>query len=456
MIIINEFRSQSLSSAKEHRMQTFIIIWFGQFISRVGTALTRFALLIWAYQQTESALAVALLGFFSFLPVILVSPFAGVWVDRLERRTVMILADSAAGLATAALLLLHVGGGLQVWHLYALVFLAGTFEAFQSPAYLAATTLLLPKEEYARASGLRSLAENGAMMLSPVLAGLLLLWLGITDVMLIDLATFLFALGTLLIVRIPPLKQRTESRFWQEMRVGFRYIWDRPGLAGLTFAFTGMNFFAALTYFSTLPAMILARSGNSELALAWVQAALGSAGVVGAVGVSIWGGPRHKIHGVLLAAALSFLLGDMVLAVGRTLPIWVIGGLIGAIFIPVIGSSNDAIWQAKVDPALQGRVFAAKAMGGQLLAPVGYLLGGLLADRWFEPAMMAGGALAGSFGWLVGSGPGAGIALMFVLTSLLGGLMCLAAYLFPAVRNVEDDLPDHEYRQEPAEVMSYG
>lgn len=430
-------------------MKTFMTIWFGQFVSRIGTALTRFALLIWAYQQTDSALAVALLGFFSFLPAILISPMAGVWVDRLDRRRVMILADCAAGLTTLALLLLHMGGALQVWHLYAVVFLAGTFEAFQSPAYMAATTLLLPKHEYARASGLRSLAENGAMMLSPVLAGLLLLWLGIAGVMLVDLITFLIALGTLLIVRIPPLVETTQSNFWQEMRVGFRYIWDRPGLAGLTFAFTGMNFFAAITYFSTLPAMILARSGNDELALAWVQSALGSAGVAGAIVVSIWGGPKRKIHGVLMAAGLSFLLGDMIMAVGRTIPVWVIGGLISAIFIPCIGSSNDAIWQAKVDPALQGRVFAAKAMWGQLLAPVGYLLGGVLADRWFEPAMLPGGALADAFGWLVGTGPGAGIALMFAGTSLLGGLLCFGFYLSPAVRHVEDDLPDHRYNRQP-------
>jgi len=111
---------------------------------------------------------------------------------------------------------------------------------------------------------------------------------------------------------------------------------------------------------------------------------------------------------------------------------------------PFIGSSNDAIWQAKVDPRLQGRVFAAKAMWGQLLAPAGYLLGGLLADRWFEPAMLPGGMLADSLGWLVGTGPGAGIALMFLGTSILGGVMCFACYLFPAVRNVEDELPDHE------------
>jgi hypothetical protein len=161
--------------------------------------------------------------------------------------------------------------------------------------------------------------------------------------------------------------------------------------------------------------------------------------------VSLWGGPQRKIHGVLIAAGLSFLLGDITLAIGRSVPVWVIGALISAVFIPCIGSSNDAIWQAKVAPALQGRVFAAKAMWGQLLAPMGYLLGGVLAERYFEPGMMSGGILVDSFGWLVGVGPGAGIALLFVGTSLLGGLTCFACYLFPAVRTVEDDLPDHEY-----------
>lgn len=431
-------------------MKTFLIIWLGQFVSRIGTALTRFALLIWLYQQTQSALSVALLGFFAFLPAILVSPFAGVWVDRLDRRKVLILADTAAGLTTLGLLILHSTGSLAVWHLYVLALLTGSFEAFQSPAYMAAVTVLVPKDQYGRAGGLRSLAEHGAQVLSPVLAGLLLLWLGIGGIMIIDLVTFAVALGTLLLVRIPmPAKDGAPSYFWDELRVGFHYIWDRPGLRGLTLFFTAANFFAALTYFSTLPAMILARSGNDELALAWVQAALGTAGVAGAILMSVWGGPRRRIHGVLLAAALSFLFGDMTLALGQSVPVWIVGALISAVFLPIIGSSNDAIWQAKVAPALQGRVFAAKAMGGQLLAPLGYLIGGVLADRYFEPAMMPGGVLVDSFGWLFGSGPGAGIALMFSIVSLLGGLMSLSCYFSPSVRHLEDDLPDHDLVQHP-------
>jgi len=431
-------------------MKTFLIIWVGQFVSQIGTALTRFALLIWLYQQTGSAMDVALLGFFSFLPAFLISPFAGVWVDRLDRRKVMLLADSGAGLTTAALLGLYVTGGLQIWHLYAVQVLAGVFESFQSPAYAATTTLLVNKEHYARINGLRSLAQYGALVIAPFLAGLLLIWVGVGGVMIVDLSTFAVALVTLLLVRVPlPQQEETtvpgDNRFWADLRAGFRYTWARPGLVGLMLVYTGMNFAAALTYFSTLPAMILARSGGDQFALAMVQGSMGGAAVVGALLVSLWGGPRRKIHGVLSGAGLSFLLGDLLLALGRDLSGWVTGAAISAIFIPVLDSSNMAILQAKVAPAMQGRFFALFHMARQSLIPVGYLLGGLLAERWLEPGMMPGGDLAATFGWLVGTGPGTGIALMFVVTSLLGAGLCFAGYLFPAVRNIEEDLADHTY-----------
>jgi len=431
-------------------MKTFLIIWVGQFVSQIGTALTRFALLVWLYQQTGSAMDVALLGFFSFLPAFLISPFAGVWVDRLDRRKVMLLADSGAGLTTAALLGLYVTGGLQIWHLYAVQVLAGVFESFQSPAYAATTTLLVNKEHYARINGLRSLAQYGALVIAPFLAGLLLIWVGVGGVMIVDLSTFAVALVTLLLVRVPlPQQEETtvpgDNRFWADLRAGFRYTWARPGLVGLMLVYTGMNFAAALTYFSTLPAMILARSGGDQFALAMVQGSMGGAAVVGALLVSLWGGPRRKIHGVLSGAGLSFLLGDLLLALGRDLSGWVTGAAISAIFIPVLDSSNMAILQAKVAPAMQGRFFALFHMARQSLIPVGYLLGGLLAERWLEPGMMPGGDLAATFGWLVGTGPGTGIALMFVVTSLLGAGLCFAGYLFPAVRNIEEDLADHTY-----------
>jgi MFS family permease len=445
-------------------MKTYLIIWFGQLVSRIGTAMTRFALIVWAYerasQEGNTATAVALIGFFAFLPLITVGPLAGVWVDRLPRRMVMLVADGAAGLMTLSLLALHGAGELAIWHIYVAEFLTGVFETFQAPAYTAASTLLLPKEHYARGSGLRALAQNGAQVLAPILAGLLFYAGGLTGVLLVDLATFGIALVTLLSVSIPevtrndPANRAGAEGLFSELWFGFRYIWQRPGLAGMTFAFTGMNFFAALTYFSLLPVMILARSGGNELALATVQTSLGLGGVAGAVLVSLWGGPRRRIHGVLLAAALSFLLGDLVLALGATLPFWLFGVAVGALFVPIIGASNDSIWQEKVHPAWQGRVFAAKNTWGQALVPLGYILAGELADRWFEPAMQVGGSLAGGFGWLVGTGPGAGIALMFVVTSLAGAILTLGFYLIPAVRNVEETPADRVPEVAPQPVAA--
>ncbi|VAW42767.1 Uncharacterized MFS-type transporter [hydrothermal vent metagenome] len=444
--------------------KTFLTVWVGQFVSRIGTAMTRFALLIWAYQLTGSATTVALLGFFSFLPIILISPIAGVWVDRLDRRKVMIWTDLGAGLMTIVMLLLVQIGQLQIWHLYLAEALAGAFEAFQIPAYTAASSTLVSKDHYARANGLRAMADAGAQVIAPFAAGLLLLWLGISSVMMIDIVTFLAAIGTLIFVRFPKMKRADEgetavstssrqavspfAKFNQEIQVGFRFIWQRRGLLGLLLIFTGLNFFASITYLSILPAMVLARSGSSggELALASVQGTLGAAGVLGGLIMVAWGGTKRKVHGVLAGAAVSFLFGDLLFAIGQSLPIWLIASAASAIFIPIILSSNQTIWQAKVPLELQGRVFSVAAMVRQSLMPIGYLIGGVLADQWLEPAMMPSGSLALSLGWLVGTGSGSGMALMFLATAVLGCMMSLSGYLFPAIRHVETDLPDHDFQ----------
>jgi MFS transporter, DHA3 family, macrolide efflux protein len=423
-------------------MKTFLIIWFGQLISRVGTAMTRFALLIWAYEQTGSATSVALLGFAAFLPMILISPFAGVWIDRIDRRKVLIFSDLGAGVMTIAMLILAATNNLQLWHLYLVGALAGAFEAFQIPAYTAVMSTLLPKNQYSRANGLRSLADFGSQVLAPALGGLCLVWMGLSGVMLIDVVTFLAAVGTLLVVRIPAVKDTAvsgQAAFRQDLRVGFATIWQHKGLVTLVSISSLIHFFAALTWLSILPAMILARSGSNELALASVQSAIGIGGLLGGVVMTLWGGPRRKIHGFLLGVAFSFLLGDIPLAIGRTLPVWVLAAGTGSFFIPILGSSQETIWQTKIPQAMQGRVFSVRQMLVNALLPAGYLLGGVLADQVMEPAMAVNGALVSTFGWLVGTGPGAGMALMFIGSSTLAILVCLLAYLFPAVRHVEDE-----------------
>jgi MFS family permease len=375
--------------------------------------------------------------------MILISPFAGVWIDRFDRRKILILSDLGAGLMTVAMLTLVATGQLQLWHLYLAEGLAGAFEAFQFPAYTAVTSTLLPKAQYGRANGLRALANFGSQVLAPALGGLCLAWIGLSGVMTIDVITFLAAAGTLLIVSIPPVVDAAaptpQTALRKEMRVGFRVIWQHKGLLALVGISVLIHFFAALTWLSIMPAMILARSGNNELALASVQSAMGIGGVLGGIVMSVWGGPRRKIHGFLLGVAISFLVGDIPLAIGRSLPIWVVAAGLGSFFIPILGSSRETIWQSKIPQAMQGRVFSVRNMLTNAFLPAGFLLGGVLADRVMEPAMAAGGNLAPTFGWLVGTGPGAGMALMYIGSAVLAILACLLAYLFPAVRYVEDD-----------------
>lgn len=437
--------------------QLFSIIWFGQLVSLFGTAMTRFALLIWAYQQTGAATTLALLGFFAWLPLIVISPLAGVLVDRFDRRKIMILADLGAGLSTMVVFGLLLSGNLAIWHLFLLEALASFCEAFQTPAYTALTSTLLDKQSYARASGMRSLAGESSQIIAPVGAGLLMGFIGLQGVLLVDIATFLVAMVTLAFLRLPagtsrPVHQTAEP-FYRQLTFGFRYIFQRPGLVGLLVIFMGINFCAALTYYGVLAAMILARTGGNELALSIVQALLGVGGVLGGVVVSVRGLPRRKIHAIFGYAGISFLLGDFLLAVGRTVPAWGVAAVLGAFFIPFIVAGDRTIWQSKVEPALQGRIFAVQGMLRNCFFPIGFLLAGPLADRMFEPAMQVGGVWADRFGWLVGTGPGAGMALMFVCTAVLGATMSFSGYLWPAVRNVEETLPDYDHALPDGEAL---
>jgi predicted MFS family arabinose efflux permease len=266
--------------------------------------------------------------------------------------------------------------------------------------------------------------------------------------MVIDIATFILAILALLLVEIPQPEMtgaegQEQGGLWEESLYGFRYIFQRPSLLGLLLIFLAVNFIATFSFILIAP-MILARTGNDEVILGSVRSAMGLGGVVGGLMLSVWGGFRRRIHGVLIGIALICLTGTLLLGLGRGLLVWALGAFFSAFFMPITNGSSQAIWQAKVSPEVQGRVFAVRRMIAQLVAPLSMVLAGPLADYVFEPAMSPEGVLADSLRWLVGTGPGAGMALMFVASALLGAMVALAGYLFPAVRNVEDLLPDHD------------
>lgn len=433
--------------ARPQGMMAFLVVWAGQVVSLLGTGMTAFALAIWAFETTGQATTLALVGFFTFGPTVLLSPIAGALVDRWNRKLVMMLSDLASGLATIALLLLYATDSLQVWHLYVAGAFSGAFQAFQFPAYSAAVTLMLPKSQYARASGLLSLAESASAIAAPLLAGILLGVIGIAGVMAIDVITFFAAIGALVWVKIPqPARVETERQgkgsLWRESLYGFQYIFARPSLLGLQLVLFAINLIATFAMILMAP-MILARTGNDELALGMVQSAAGFGGVAGGLLLGIWGGPKRRVHGLLWGITLASLGGELLLGVGRELLLWTVAAFLGAFFIPILNGSNQAIWQAKVEPGVQGRVFASRRLIAQVTAPLAMVMAGPLADGFFEPAFRSQGALAESFGWLVGTGPGAGMGLMFVMSGVLGVAVGLGGYAFAAVRLAEELLPDH-------------
>jgi hypothetical protein len=429
-------------------MAGFTVIWLGQFVSMLGSGMTTFAVSIWAWQETGQATALALAAFFGFGPQVLLSPLAGALVDRLDRKLVMILSDLAAGVTTIILLVLYSADQLEIWHLYALNAFAGAFASFQFPAYSAAVTVMIPKKQYARANGMIGLAGSASGIFAPVAAGALIGFIGVGGIMAIDIVTFVFAIGMLLVVFIPSPEQSEEGRaaagsLWSESLFGFRYIFRRPSLLGLQLVFFMLNLIATLG-FTLTAAMVLARTGSDPLALSYAQSVGAIGGVAGGLLLSIWGGPKRRIHGVLGGMVLASLLSSLPLGIGRSVLWWAVGGFMGGLIIPILNGSNQAIWQAKVQPDVQGRVFSIRRLIAQISAPAAMLAAGPLADNLFEPAMAEGGPWTAAFGWLVGVGPGAGMGLMFVFAGLLGAAVGLGGYLFPAIRNVEDIMPDHD------------
>ena len=434
-------------------MSGFSIVWAGQFLSYIGSGMTRFALMIWAWQVTGQATALALVGFFSFAPAVLISPLAGAIVDRVSRKTVMIVSDLAAGASTIALLILHLTGHLQIWHLFAAGFFASAFESFQFPAYSAAISAMVDKKHYMRANGMLSMAESASGIIAPILAGGLLVFIGIDGIMLIDVATFSFAVLALAFVFIPrphrsEAGEKARGSLWKESLFGLRYIFGNRSLLGLQLAVCSMNLVFSLG-FTVMAAMILARSGSDNLILGTVETFMGIGGVVGGALVTLWGGPKKKVPTLVFGWAGISLLGLAVLGLGQGIIMWSIGAFFSTFFFPITGGANQAIWQAKVPPDIQGKVFAARRMIGQISAPIAMLAAGPLADYVFEPLMQSPTGLAAGFSRLVGSGPGAGMGLMFVLLGVLGAVVAFAGYLFPSYRNAEALLPDHD-AEEPA------
>lgn len=425
----------------------FTLVWLGQIISVLATNMTAFALTIWVFEETGSATALGLMQVFFITPLLIVTPLAGVLVDRYNRKLMMMISDLAAGLATISILILQAMGVLEVWHLYAAAMVQGLGTAFQWPAYSATISTMIPKEKLGRANGMMSLIDMGPGILAPMLAGALLPIIGLTGILSLDVITFMLAVLVLIFVHIPqPVGTaegaQAQGNILKEAAFGFRYIFARPSLLGLqlVFFFGNLCFGIAMT---VLAPMILLRTGNDSVSLGLVQSAGAIGGVAGGILMSAWGGFKRRVHGVLAGWIVSSFFFSLA-GLGTSLPLWISALALSSLVSPLINGSNQAIWQSKVAPDVQGRVFSARMLIAWMTNPLSPLIAGTLADYVLEPAMRTSSGLSSTFGWLVPPGPGAGMGLLIFFSSFGGILAGLAGYFIYSIRHTEDILPDHD------------
>ncbi|MCP3997343.1 MAG: MFS transporter, partial [bacterium] len=289
-----------LSEELSH-MKVFFAVWAGQFVSLVGTALTGFALSIWVYQETGSATKLAFVLLAAQLPQILFTPIAGALVDRWDRRRAMIIADTGAGIGTLAIALLLFTDNLELWHLYVALGVSGIFQSFQWPAYSAATTLLVSKEQYGRAAGMIQMAEAVGQVIAPALAGATLAFGGLETVIFIDVVSFLVAVSTLLVVRFPSPEvseagAEAKGSLLSEARYGWTYIKERHGLLALLVYFSSVNLVFGFVGVLIFPLIL---GFADEIAMGNVFTLAGIGMVLGSIVMSTWGGPKKRVYGVL-------------------------------------------------------------------------------------------------------------------------------------------------------------
>ncbi len=421
----------------------FAIIWAGQLVSLLGSAFTRFGLGIWVYQETGSATQLGLISLFGMLPMVLLSPIAGTLVDRWDRRKTMMLSDTGAGISVLAIVLLLASGQIATWHIYIAVALNSASNAFFWPAYTASMTLLVPKEHLGRANGMMQLAQAAEYIISPVLGAVLLATVQLTGILMIDFITFGIAMLTLIFVRIPNPErissgQAAQSSIWKDITYGWHYLLARPGLLALMLLWGMAGVLVGMVSVLVTP-LVLAFA--SPAVLGTVMSVGGIGMLVGSVVMSTWGGPKRRIYGVYA----FMILEGIGIALAGFQPSAILFGIAVFVFFlgfPIVNGCTQAIMQSKIAPEVQGRVLATSNMIAWASLPVGYLTAGPLADGVFEPLMAVGGPLAGSIGQIIGTGPGRGIGLLFIIAGLLHLIVTAAGALYPRLRLVERELPD--------------
>ena len=379
---------QTTPDVPAHWLGNYLPMWIGQAVSLLGSGLVQFALVWYMTEKTGSATVLAMATFVALLPSVILGPFAGALVDRLNRKAIMIISDTAVALATFALVVLFHLGIAQIWHIYVALFVRSLCGSFQYPAMQASTSLMVPREHFARLGGINQAMNGVITIVSPPLGALLMSVMTMQAVLAIDLVTAAIAISLLaLFVRVPqpPRSQTAEAltpaRVLADVRNGLKYAVGWSGLFKVIVMASLINMLASPA-FSLLPLMVTKIYGKGAAEVAWLESALGLGVVAGGLLLGLWGGFKRKTA-TTLTGLIGMGVGITVLGLtDRNTYLLAVGmmGLVG-LMNALANGALGAIMQTKIPPEMQGRIFTVIGSLASAASPLGMLLAAPVAEK---------------------------------------------------------------------------
>ena len=405
-------------------LRDFYLLWSTESLSQLGSAMTGFALTLWLYEKTGSALSTAALTICTYAPYVLMSIFAGAVTDRFDKKKTMLACDTFAAVCTVLILVLYKTDLLCVWHLYAVNAVSGLMNTVQQPASEVAYTLVIPKEQYQKTSGLQSLSRSVISVGNPLIAAAVYGIAGLGAVIMLDLASFAIAFVTLAcFIRIPAVRAGAESgeKLLTLVKGGLHFLKTNPLVLHVILFMSGVNLISS-AFNAVLPALVIPRSGNGVLGI--VTSCSGIAMILGSLLVTIMRKPRDRVKVIYRTMLFSLGIENFLLAFSRSPVLWCVGQLLGWTLVPVMSANLTVIMRNSIPVELQGRVYACRNTLQFFTIPIGLALGGFLVDEVCEPfmAVQASDVLPVL---LFGTGKGSGAALMMFVLGVAGTSFCL-------------------------------
>ena len=413
----------------------FLILWSGQFVSAIGNGLTSFGLGIYVFQMTGKASAMGLVTLLAFMPSLLLSAFAGVLADRYDRRLLMVLGDSLSAIGLVFILICMLRGEVQLWQICVGVTISSVFSSLLDPAYKATVTDLLTKEQYTKASGLVQIAGTSKFLISPIIAGYLLMIWDIKLLLIIDICTFFVTVTTTLVVR-SGLAAKTYERansFIRDFKDGWSAISGNRGVLVLIFMTSLLTFLLGIIETLSIP-MLLAFSDSSVIGT--VETIVASGMLVTSVVIGFL--PIKKDYVKILSFSM-FMVGIFMAMFGlrENIILICVAGFLFFAMIPFANVSLDYLIRTNIDNSAQGRAWALIGVISQFGYVAAYALAGLMADYLFTPLLVEGGVLADSVGRVIGTGSGRGTGLLIIVAGMLLSIISVILYQLKSVRELE-------------------